>query len=297
MLFANCHNHSTFSDGVFSPEELIDLAKKIGHEAVILTDHDTVRGTYFLQRAARREGLLSLLGCEFGTVAPGGENVHLLGLDFNPDNKKMQELLAYTSGRQTTRSHLMFEFGLERGTLREGLTWQEVLDDHPYNDYFCNNQVFASMVKRGIYREEEYADFYHGSFDASRSGGNLALRETLKEKLQHYPAPAMVDVIGIIKEAGGVPVVAHPQGFCDKAEAWVRLGVCGFEVIHPDCDADTQAFFAKFCEEHHLYALGGTDHSSLMGGFYTTMPNHDLPPSCGYTTKEHFMQLYRRTLG
>ena len=86
MLFANCHTHSTFSDGVYSPEELVDLAVKIGHKALILTDHDTVRGTYFLSKAARKAGLLSLLGCEFTSVGPEGQNVHLVGFDFNPDN-------------------------------------------------------------------------------------------------------------------------------------------------------------------------------------------------------------------
>ena len=294
MLFANCHNHSTFSDGVWSPEELVDLAVKVGHKALILTDHDTVRGTYFLAKAARRAGLLSLLGCEFGTVGPAGENVHLLGFDFNPDNQKMKELLAYTSGRQTTRSHLMFDFGLERGKLRGGITWQDVLDDHPYHDYFCNNQVFVSMVKRGIYQKTEYNEFYCGSFATHK---DPAVKAMIKEKLK-MPAPAMTDVIDIIKDAGGVPVVAHPNGFVGKAAEWVeQYGVMGFEVIHPDLTAEESVFFDRFCDERHLYKMGGTDHSSLLGGFYTTMPEHDLPPECGYVRESDFMKLYRREFG
>lgn len=294
MLFANCHNHSTFSDGVWSPEELVDLAVKVGHKALILTDHDTVRGTYFLGKAARKAGLLSLLGCEFTSVGPEGQNVHLVGFDFNPDNKRMQELLAYTSNRQTTRSHLMFDFGLERGTLRGGITWQEVLDDHPYHDYFCNNQVFVSMVKRGIYKESEYNEFYSRNFATHR---DPAVKAMITEKL-HLPAPAMTDVIAIIKDAGGVPVVAHPKHFAPFAEEWVtKYGVMGFEVIHPDLDAETTAFFDRFCDERHLYKMGGTDHSSLLGGFYTTMPEHDLPPECGYVKEADFMKLYRRELG
>ena len=293
MYFANCHNHSTFSDGTYTPERLVELAAQVGHKAVILTDHDTVRGTYFLQKAARKAGLLSLLGCEFSTVSPEGKNVHLLGFDFNPDNKKMQELLAYTSSRQTVRSHLLFDFGLERGTLREGITWQEVLDDHPYNDYFCNNQVFVSLVKRGIYQELEYFDFFRASFGVSY---NPAAKAKLKEKL-NMPEPAMTDVIEIIKAAGGAPVVAHPHGYGEFAESWVRLGVRGFETIHPDLDADDMAFFDKFCNEHDLYKMGGTDHSSVLGGLTDTMPHHRLPASSGYTTEEHFMKLYRRELG
>ena len=54
MLFANCHNHSTFSDGAYPPEKIAELAKEAGHKAIVLTDHDTVRGTYFMQKAARK---------------------------------------------------------------------------------------------------------------------------------------------------------------------------------------------------------------------------------------------------
>lgn len=292
MLFANCHNHSTFSDGVYTPEELVSLALQVGHRALILTDHDTVRGTYFLARAARKAGLLTLLGCEFGTVAPDGESVHLLGLDFNPDYPEMQKLLAYTSSRQTKRSHLMFEAGLARGTLRAGITWQDVLDDHPFHDYFCNNQVFESMVQRGIYKKEEYAAFYFDNFSTQKPEVKALVKENL-----HIPTPPMTEVIDIIRRAGGVPVVAHPHGFAAQAEKWVSLGVLGFETIHPGLDEADEKFFDAFCAARGLYRLGGTDHSSLLGGYADTMPDHDLPATSGYTTEAEFMKLWRRELG
>ena len=93
MLFANCHFHSTFSDGEYHPNKLVELAKSLGHRALILTDHDTVRGTYFLQNAARKAGMLSLLGCEFSTKGLGS-SFHLVGIDFNPENVAMRKLLA-----------------------------------------------------------------------------------------------------------------------------------------------------------------------------------------------------------
>lgn len=82
MIFVNGHNHSTFSSGVYTPEELATLAKKEGYKGIILTDHDTVQGTYFVQKAARKEGLLSLLGCEFTTTG-FGEEFRLLAVCFN----------------------------------------------------------------------------------------------------------------------------------------------------------------------------------------------------------------------
>ena len=148
-IFACCHNHSCFSDAEYSPEKLAELARVLGHGGIILTDHDTVAGTYFMNKSARKLGMKSILGCEF-TTYHGNLGVHLLGFDFNPENRKMKELLAYGSSVQTCRTEVLFNWGLERGSLREGITWQDVRDDNPYNDYICNNQVFKTMVKKGI---------------------------------------------------------------------------------------------------------------------------------------------------
>ena len=115
-IFASCHNHSCFSDAEYSPERMVELAAAEGHGGIILTDHDTVRGTYFMNKAARRAGLKSILGCEFSTYH-GSLGVHLLGFDFNPDNAEMKALLAKCSGIQTGRSRLMFEWGIGRGTV------------------------------------------------------------------------------------------------------------------------------------------------------------------------------------
>ena len=148
MLFANCHFHSTFSDGEYHPYKLVELAKSLGHRALILTDHDTVRGTYFLQNAARKAGMLSLLGCEFSTKGLGS-SFHLVGIDFNPENAAMRKLLARAAAKQTERSHILFDRGLERGTLRPGITWQDVLDFFPDNDYYCNKKSFSPCRPRG----------------------------------------------------------------------------------------------------------------------------------------------------
>ena len=81
-VFASCHNHSYFSDGDYSPEMMVKLSYNMGHGGFILTDHDTVKGTYFAHKEAKRWGLKTVLGCEFSTFHKG-VGVHLLGFDFN----------------------------------------------------------------------------------------------------------------------------------------------------------------------------------------------------------------------
>ena len=291
-MFANCHNHSTFSDGVYSPEKLVELAKGLGHKAIILTDHDTIRGTYFLQKAARRMGILPLLGCEFSTFGFGGVSFHLLGFDFNPENREMKKLLKRTSAKQTERSHLLFDWGIERGTLRKGITWQDVLDFYPDNDYFCNNQVFDAMVAKGIYEWDEYNKFFTQNF---RPGPKVDLEI---EEITKLRTPDIEEVIHTILGAGGVPVVAHPHEQYKYAEELIRMGVMGFETRHPDLTGEGEPeLWDKFCTEHNLYKMGGTDHSSVLGGYAGRVPGLDVPPETGYVTEEDFMKLYRRELG
>jgi DNA polymerase III alpha subunit (gram-positive type) len=60
-VFASCHNHSCFSDAAYTPEKLAQLAHSMGHGGIILTDHDTVRGTYFINKEVRKLGLKNIL--------------------------------------------------------------------------------------------------------------------------------------------------------------------------------------------------------------------------------------------
>ena len=295
-IFASCHNHSTFSDGEHTPERLAEIAKGEGHGGIILTDHDTVKGTYFMNKAARKLGLKSILGCEFSTYHKG-VGVHLLGFDFNPDNKKMAELLAFASSIQTDRTELLFKWGLETGAVRGGCTWQDVRDDHPYHDYICNNEVFASLMKRGIYEYSEYEDFFQKSFAYAicvKLGYEAKIAETLGKS---YKDISTESVVKIILEAGGVPVVAHPHGLMKYADDFLSMGVMGFETRHPELTDSEMVDFDALCTEKKLYKMGGSDHSGVLGGLLDFGEEYYCPYEKSGVTEENFMTLYERRLG
>lgn len=297
-VFASCHNHSCFSDAEYTPEKIVELAHGMGHGGIILTDHDTVSGTYFTNKAARKLGMKSILGCEFTTTF-AGRGVHLLGFDFNPDNAKMKELLAYCSGIQTSRSEVLFNWGLERGTLREGCTWQDVREDHPYNDYLCCDQVFVTMVKKGIYKPEEYNEFRMPNFSYT-----LGLEDKVHAVTgMSYDEVRTEEVVKIILDAGGVPVVAHPHEQQDMTEDFLKMGVMGFETRHPDLWEGRYGvkgeveYWQKVCEEHHLYKMGGCDHSGILGGNLDRGEMYHIPDYFNGINEEDFMKLYERRLG
>ena len=176
-----------------------------------------------------------------------------------------------------------------RNWWRAGATWQEVLDDNPDNDYICNNQVFRLLLKKGIYQKEEYDDFLMTNF-SYKLPQSKALSPMLREKYTN----TVQEVISAIRAAGGVPIVAHPEGEEKYADELVAIGALGFETSHPEISEECKAFFSQYCDEHNLYQLGGTDHSSVLGG---TGYQEDMPPESGNVTEEHFMQLYRRERG
>lgn len=297
-VFASCHNHSCFSDAEYSPEKLVELAHEMGHGGIILTDHDTVSGTYFTNKAARKLGMKSILGCEFSTHH-GNAGVHLLGFDFNPDNAKMKDLLAYCSGVATDRCKVLFHWGLERGTLRDGCTWQDVLDDFPYNSYICCDQVWVSMVKRGVYQPDEYNDFRMPNFSFK-----LGLEDKVYEVTKKsYREIHTENVVKTILEAGGVPVVAHPHNMQHLVKDFLNMGVMGFEFRHPDLweertgVAGEPEFYRDLCDEHGLYKMGGSDHSGVLGGNLDRGEGFHIPDYFNGICEEDFMKLYERKLG
>lgn len=289
MLFANLHNHSTFSDGVYTPEQLAELAVKQGHKAIVLTDHDTAQGTYFMKKAARLRGLYCLTGTEF--EGDGFDtDFHIVGFDFNPDEKDMRELLDYSSGKQRKRTKVLFDWAIENGDI-SGITWQEVLDENPYNDYICNNHVWRLLVKKGLWDEKDYFKF----FEFFRW---FPPREEKINEIIKTPAPDIERIIKTVIKAGGVPVWAHPRiEELNLLDDLRRMGLMGVEVNHPGIVPEAIPALVAYADEYNLYKSGGSDHSGVLGGFIDQNPKYIIPEDIGGIDEANFMDLYYRRKG
>ena len=290
MFFANCHLHSDFSDSFLSPEQIAAIAKRVGHRAVVLTDHDTVKGAHRMDLAARKQGLLSMLGIEFITKGLG-TGFHLLGYDFDPENAAMRELIDRCASRHRERCRLLFEESLKNGSLRPGVTWEEVLDAFPDNDFMYYTQVFTVLERKGIYKHGEHPDFIREAFSPPKE------REPELEAAIGYFTPQIDECIHVILKAGGVPVIAHPHGKQEYIDDLIKMGIKGIEVYHPSILPEERAGYDALCRERGLYVTGGTDHAAEIGGFADLFPKKDKPNDCGGATEEDFMKLYRRELG
>ncbi len=85
MRFADLHLHSHFSDGTYSPEELVAHARRCGLAAIALTDHDSVEGCPGTARACAAAGIEFVVGTEL-TAEQDGNELHVLGYCFDTEN-------------------------------------------------------------------------------------------------------------------------------------------------------------------------------------------------------------------
>jgi len=289
MMFSNAHNHSTFSDGVYTPEQLVRIAKDNGYRAIVLTDHDTVQGTGFMEAAARKEGLLTLLGCEFTTVEYG-VGFHLLGFDFNPNEPEIKRILERGAIKQRRRTELLLKCAQEKGRLAE-ITWQEVCGAYPHNDYLCNNHIFNVLVRKGVMKPEDYFSFFDPDFK-----WNPETEARIMAELQMYE-PSTRDVIQAILTAGGVPVLAHPHNQINYIPDLIEAGLMGVEANHPDLTDREIAQLHALAEAQGLYRTGGTDHSGILGGYEGLNPEFCCELERNSQSEKDFMDLYERKLG
>src|SRR5205809_79520 len=104
-MFADLHLHTNFSDGTYTPEELVGRAKQCGLSAIALTDHDTIEGCEQAAAACRQAGIEFIPATEL-TAELNGNELHLLGYFIDTGNRK---LLAEMAKFQTVRQNRIHE--------------------------------------------------------------------------------------------------------------------------------------------------------------------------------------------
>src|SRR6266404_2541012 len=99
-MFADLHLHTNFSDGTYTPEEVVENARRHGLDGMALTDHDTVEGCPRAAAACGAAGIEFLVGAEL-TAEQDGHEIHILGYDFDIQNPRLlREIQKFQAVRQ-----------------------------------------------------------------------------------------------------------------------------------------------------------------------------------------------------
>ena len=262
MPYANLHLHSTHSDGVYSPGELVRIAKAEGYRALAITDHDTASAYPELREAADKEGLECLFGVEFTVIDP--YDFHIVGFSFDPEYPEMKEYLEKMAKRQTDNTKCCFDEAVASGGIK-GISWEEVLEYNAGIPWLCNNHVFNTMKAKGLIKDDEYMAWFNKNFRHQRG----------KYPPIHAFKP-LSEMVGLIKEAGGIAVCAHPNmSQLARIDLLIESGIEGLEVLHPSLSDEERAESMRLCLERGLFISGGSDHSGLCGGYYDSFESKD----------------------
>jgi hypothetical protein len=249
------HSHSTASDGTEPPDEVVRRAGLAGLDVLALTDHDTLAG-HVAARRALPPGLDLVTGMEL-SCRLDGRSVHMLayGLGRAEGSELAAECAAIVAAR-LGRARRMVERLRELGV---GITWPQV-EALAAGGVVGRPHVARAMVAAGAIDRPEQAF----TPEWIGAGGRAYVSRYALDPVQ---------AIGLIADAGGAAVLAHPgavsRGWKIPGETISRLagaGLAGLEVWHPDHDQDERSRLGALATSLDLVPTGGSDdHGSLTG--------------------------------
>lgn len=249
---ADFHTHSTASDGILTPTQLVDLAVSRGVRTLALTDHDSVEGVAEAQRAAARHpGFTLVPGVEMGTDIPGNE-VHVLGYFLDPEHPDLRATLQRLRDSRLVRGRRMVE---KLRDLGYDITWERVREIAG-DSAVGRPHVAAALLEKGYIADVREA--FAGLIDCD--GPAYVEREKMT------PAGAVSTIVRL----GGVAVLAHPRDLNDLGDLVVELkgaGLTGMEVYYQDYDEPTMQRLLETARRHDLFPLGeATTTASTVSG-------------------------------
>ena len=242
------HTHTAFSDGTFTPQQLMRLAAERGLSTIAVTDHDTTEGWADAGTSADAAGIELVTGVEF-SASYEGSSVHVLAYWPDAGDTGFAEELTRLHDDRFRRGELMVE---KLRSLGYPITFERVREISQ-SDNIVRPHIAQALVEAGVvatvkeaFTEELIAD-----------GG--------KADVQKHALHPM-DALKLIKRADGVCVLAHPGMWGAQGELPIELieemtasGMDGLEVDHPDHDEEQRDRFRALAHRLELLVTGSSD--------------------------------------
>jgi predicted metal-dependent phosphoesterase TrpH len=235
------HLHTTFIDGTYTPNQIVDLARRSGLSAIAITDHDTVGGIAPTRQAAGTS-LDVISGVEI-TAEYRGKELHLLGYFFDPENSALSVALNRLRSERADRFHEMIERLRALGVPIE-------------TEAVARLGAATSLGRRNLAEllvQTKKAATVREAFQ--RWLGDRGRVAVPKARLP------VAEAIALVRNAGGVASWAHPVYDCTK-EALVELkhlGLGAVEVEYPTLRPSRRKELRHWASELSLAVTGGSD--------------------------------------
>lgn len=248
MIVADLHCHSTASDGQLSPEALVERAEQANVELFAITDHDTLAG--YLDVAEHYNGPMQLIsGIELSSQCLG-ISMHIVGLNVNVNDVLFQQRLAEQLNSRKERA-LQIAQKLEKLGLKGVVNFVSDNDERPVSRPDIAHYLVETNQVPSIKR----------AFDRYLGAGKPG------DVKQFWPE--LDKIVGWIKDAGGVAIIAHPESYSITRtklrriiEVFVEAGGDALELPHEAQTADFTRYVAKLCKDYNLQVSVGSDFHS-----------------------------------
>lgn len=244
---ADFHIHTYFSDGVFSPEKIVDTALDVGLQVIALTDHDNVLSYKVAKDYIEKTGknLEVIQGVEINTLYKNYE-VHILGYMMDTENNDFKELL---KTQQKARIEQVNEI-IDLLAKKEGIKikFEDIKKQVAEGGSIGRPHIAKAITNAGGTSSviEAYAKYIHDDSQV------YVARKTVSPQ----------EAVEIIYDAGGVPVIAHPHDL-DIAETLIKdlmtHGLRGIEAYHRKHSPACVEYFSSMAENLGLIVTGGSD--------------------------------------
>ena len=243
MKKIDLHIHTNFSDGLYSPKEVIDLAKEHDYDVIAITDHDNIGGYLHIRDYAKQVGIELIPGVEISTNHKG-RDVHILAYDFDLDNLELKELLKKIYDSRFERAVKIIKKLNKRGI---DISLKDVQNFAGENNYLGRPHIARAMIEAG-YCANKYEAF------------EIHIGEHCYAYEPKF-APSSKKAIKTIHKANGISVLAHPYTLGDDRLIYdlIRYGLMGMEVFYAKCNDETIYHYNEIAQKNYLIRTGGSD--------------------------------------
>ncbi|MDC0920029.1 PHP domain-containing protein [Candidatus Thioglobus sp.] len=242
------HNHSYYSDGVLSPEEVVTLAKEQGCDVFALTDHDTTDGLFEAQKQADKIGIKLIHGVEVSAMW-NNMTIHIIGLGIDANNLELKAGLRQHQDFRQVRAQKMAQ-GLGGAGIYSAMQKTQAIAK---TDMLTRTHFAQMLIQEGICKDTKsvYKLFLTGKKPGSVGGQWAQFNE----------------VIGWIHSAGGKAILAHPFRYrmtnTKMKRMMAYLAEAGLDAVEVVTFYSTNmeiTLMSKWADELDLYYSCGSDY-------------------------------------
>jgi len=243
------HSHSTFSDGSFTPEQLVREAERAQLVALALTDHDSISGMERFMAACSKSIVRGVPGVEISVDCnPSDATMHILGYFIDPANAQLNE---HVNRLRDSRQHRNAEILKRLNAMGLMLSMNEISAFAGENNV-GRLHIAQALMARGYVRTT------HEAFDKYLAKGKSGYANRLRFK--------PLGGVEMIRQAGGIAVLAHPftlnlgkQALAACVGELVQGGLQGIEIYYPQHSPKLVRQYLDLAAQFHLVATGGSD--------------------------------------